>query len=195
MTCCLTAPRHNLNQCWLFISEVMWHSPESNFWAAVHATTLYNEFENYTGNYCHVCQDQWVDNDQNIVSEMCPRITYDVIDVTQAIREPKVNAIAWCPSFASALAFHFTWVWNVLHVRIPYRWFNVLCPCQCACKMIYRNTQMCTMDIILLYCHQTQHKMRLVILLRGCFTVQIFSFIIFAVAYFCNGKTLPILCW
>ena len=26
MTCCLTAPSHHLNQCWLIISEVQWHS-------------------------------------------------------------------------------------------------------------------------------------------------------------------------
>ena len=26
MTCCLTAPSHYLNQCWLIISEVQWHA-------------------------------------------------------------------------------------------------------------------------------------------------------------------------
>ena len=30
MACCLTAPSHYLNQCWL-ISKVQWHSPEGNF--------------------------------------------------------------------------------------------------------------------------------------------------------------------
>ena len=30
MTCCLTAPSHNLNQCWLIISKVRWHSYEVN---------------------------------------------------------------------------------------------------------------------------------------------------------------------
>ena len=29
MTCCLTAPSHYLNQCWLIISKVLWHSSES----------------------------------------------------------------------------------------------------------------------------------------------------------------------
>ena len=28
MACCLTAPSHYLNQCWLIISKVMWHSQE-----------------------------------------------------------------------------------------------------------------------------------------------------------------------
>ena len=28
MACCLMAPRHYLNQCWLIISKVLWHSSE-----------------------------------------------------------------------------------------------------------------------------------------------------------------------
>ena len=31
MACCLTAPSHYLNQCWLIISKVPWHSSECNF--------------------------------------------------------------------------------------------------------------------------------------------------------------------
>ena len=31
MACCLTAPSHYLNQCWLIISEVQRHSSEDNF--------------------------------------------------------------------------------------------------------------------------------------------------------------------
>ena len=31
MTCCLTAPSHYLNQCWLIISEVQWHSYQGSF--------------------------------------------------------------------------------------------------------------------------------------------------------------------
>ena len=31
MACCLMAPSHYLNQCWLMISEVLSHSPDSNF--------------------------------------------------------------------------------------------------------------------------------------------------------------------
>ena len=31
MTCCLTAPSHYLNQCWLIFKGALWHSPESNF--------------------------------------------------------------------------------------------------------------------------------------------------------------------
>ena len=31
MACCLMAPSHYLNQCWLIISEVWWHFSEDNF--------------------------------------------------------------------------------------------------------------------------------------------------------------------
>ena len=31
MACCLTAPSHYLNQCWLIISKVQWHASENNF--------------------------------------------------------------------------------------------------------------------------------------------------------------------
>ena len=31
MACCLMAPSHYLNQCWLIISEVQWHPSENNF--------------------------------------------------------------------------------------------------------------------------------------------------------------------
>ena len=31
MACCLMAPSHYLNQCWLIINRVKWHSPDGNF--------------------------------------------------------------------------------------------------------------------------------------------------------------------
>ena len=31
MACCLTAPSHYLNQCWLIISKVKWHSSKGKF--------------------------------------------------------------------------------------------------------------------------------------------------------------------
>ena len=31
MACCLKAPSHYFNQCWLIISKVQWHSSEGNF--------------------------------------------------------------------------------------------------------------------------------------------------------------------
>ena len=48
MACSMMAQSHFLNQCWLLISEVLWHFPESNFTASAQATMLHNKFENYT---------------------------------------------------------------------------------------------------------------------------------------------------
>ena len=47
MACCLMAPSHYLNQCWLITKGVLWHSPESNFTGNAQDITLKNEFENY----------------------------------------------------------------------------------------------------------------------------------------------------
>ena len=40
MACCLTAPSHHLNQCWLVIMKVKWHSSEGNFIRDTSATIL-----------------------------------------------------------------------------------------------------------------------------------------------------------
>ena len=47
MACCLTAPSHYLNQCWPMISEVLWHSPDSNFTENTEDIYRRNEFEIY----------------------------------------------------------------------------------------------------------------------------------------------------
>ena len=44
MACCLTAPSHYLNQCWLMISEVLWHSPDSIFKENTSDVYCWNEF-------------------------------------------------------------------------------------------------------------------------------------------------------
>ena len=36
MACCQMAPSHYLNQCWLIIKGVLWHSPQSNFTRSTH---------------------------------------------------------------------------------------------------------------------------------------------------------------
>ena len=47
MACCLTAPSHYLNQCWLIISKVLWHSSEGNFIRDTSATIHQSWLENY----------------------------------------------------------------------------------------------------------------------------------------------------
>ena len=60
MACCLTALSHYLHQCWVLISEVLWHSPKSNFRASARASVLYGEFENHTFNiFATTPRGQW----------------------------------------------------------------------------------------------------------------------------------------
>ena len=47
MACCLTAPSHYLNQCWLIISKVLWRSCEDNFTRDTSAINHHNKLENY----------------------------------------------------------------------------------------------------------------------------------------------------
>ena len=61
MACCLTAPSHYLNQCWLIISEVLLHSQESNFPGNTHDIYLSDVLENFI---CKIAatypRGQWV---------------------------------------------------------------------------------------------------------------------------------------
>ena len=63
MACCLTAPSHYLNQCWLIISKVHWHSSEGNFAKDTSAINHYNQLEN---NFFQISikstWDPWVNN-------------------------------------------------------------------------------------------------------------------------------------
>ena len=45
MACCLTAPNHYLNQCWLIIRGVMWHSSENSFAGIAQGINSGYEFE------------------------------------------------------------------------------------------------------------------------------------------------------
>ena len=61
MACCLTAPSHYLNQCWLIISDVLWYSPLSNLTVSARATILYNKFQKYIFKITATSpRDQWV---------------------------------------------------------------------------------------------------------------------------------------
>ena len=63
MACCLMAPSHFLNQCWLLISKVLWHLPENNFTMSTLATILYYEFENHTFKITSISpRDHWVNS-------------------------------------------------------------------------------------------------------------------------------------
>ena len=46
MACCLTAPSHYLNQCWLIIGEMPWHSSEGIIVRRCEDTIQWNKIEN-----------------------------------------------------------------------------------------------------------------------------------------------------
>ena len=63
MACCLMAPSHYLNQCWLLISEVLWLSPENNFTSCVPATIQHHAHDNYMFNIAATFpRRQWVNH-------------------------------------------------------------------------------------------------------------------------------------
>ena len=48
MACCLTAPSHYLNQCWLIIGMVQWHLYEGSFTRDTSTIDHLNQLENYS---------------------------------------------------------------------------------------------------------------------------------------------------
>ena len=56
MACCLTAARHYLNQCWLFVSDVFLYSPESNSRAMFPISILDGSLKTPTEGYSHNSQ-------------------------------------------------------------------------------------------------------------------------------------------
>ena len=46
MACCLTAPNHYLNQCWLIIGKIEWHSSKGKFTRDKSAINYWNYLEN-----------------------------------------------------------------------------------------------------------------------------------------------------
>ena len=47
MACCLSAPSHYLNQCWLIISKVLWHSSEDTITRRFEDTDQFSKIEDY----------------------------------------------------------------------------------------------------------------------------------------------------
>ena len=68
MACCLTAPSHYLNQCWLIATKVYWYSSEDNFTTDTPAISCQNYSENYSfkisfksprGQWVNLNEDLW----------------------------------------------------------------------------------------------------------------------------------------
>ena len=66
MACCLTAPSHYLNQCWLIISEVLWHSLSSQFnWKFSRYLTFIQVWKWSAWNYSCISANELMDRDLN----------------------------------------------------------------------------------------------------------------------------------
>ena len=61
MACCLAAPSHYLNQCWLIVSKVHWHSNEGNLTQDTLTTNHLYYLENYLSKFSFKSpRSQWV---------------------------------------------------------------------------------------------------------------------------------------
>ena len=74
MACCLMAPSHYLNQCWLIIHEGQWHSYQGNFTRDASTIIHQNLFENYMSKISFKFpRGQWV---KQQASSFCPVVNY-----------------------------------------------------------------------------------------------------------------------
>ena len=72
MACCLTAPSHYLNQCWLIIRGVLWHTSESSFAGIAQGIDSGYEFEkDILKNIFKSPRGQWVKIDSVITASQC----------------------------------------------------------------------------------------------------------------------------
>ena len=63
MACCLTAPSHYLNQCWLIIRKALWHSSKDIIIRRFEDTNQQNKIENYIFKITlRSPRGQWVNN-------------------------------------------------------------------------------------------------------------------------------------
>ena len=63
MACCLTAPSHYLNQCWLIIGKVQWHSSADYFTRYTSPINHHHQLENCLYQFSFKSpRDQWVNS-------------------------------------------------------------------------------------------------------------------------------------
>ena len=94
MACCLTAPSHYQNQCWLITTKDQWHSTVSNFTRNTSAINHQNELENYSKMSFKSPRDQWVNQGSllsGLSSYMLPKQNFPtqniiVIRIQQLLR-------------------------------------------------------------------------------------------------------------
>ena len=70
MACCLTAPIHYINQCWL-INKVQWHSSQCNFTRDASAISHWNYLENHLSKFLFKSPwDQWLNTYHSVFEKV-----------------------------------------------------------------------------------------------------------------------------
>ena len=131
MACCLTAPSHYLNQCWLIIRGVLWHTSESSFAGIAQGIDSGYEFEKYIlKNIFKSPRGQWV-------NEISLKIWIWSVGITPQHNTPYLDhddVIKWihCPRYWPFVwGIHrgpimpVTWSFDVFFdLRLNYGWVN-----------------------------------------------------------------------
>ena len=82
MACCLMAPSHYLNQCWLIINNVEWHSSKGKFTRDTSAINHWNYLENQVPKISFKFPwGQWVNNSLEDLKLTVPSKTAAVMPV------------------------------------------------------------------------------------------------------------------
>ena len=117
MTCCLTAPSHCLNQCWLIFCGVLYNSPEVNSTGNAYESNHYNAFENDTFKIkVTTPRGQWVNMDY-VKGDSLQSHTYhdfDEISVTDASEVVTliISGAASDDFFIKLTKFVFLWLYS-----------------------------------------------------------------------------------
>ena len=109
MACCLTAPSHYLNQCWLIIRGVLWHTSESSFAGIAQGIDSGYEFEkDILKNIFKSPRGQWVKKLHrahsaslaHCVVTPCHDLSHLLLDKMAAISQMSyINAFPWMKIF------------------------------------------------------------------------------------------------
>ena len=106
MACCLTAPSHYLNQCWLIINKVHWHSYKDNLTLDALAINHFYYLENHLSKFSfkspggqwikHDFSDTWTPSQMSThtyTDEKCPK-NLCVIQIAHGIQGHKIHNTA-----------------------------------------------------------------------------------------------------
>ena len=133
MACCLTAPSHYLNQCWLIVSEVQWQSPGSNFTRDISVMNHKNYIENYLSKLSLKSpRGQWVNHLHGTETERLPMwlpynksqlLTYwGLYKMVDILQTTFLNAFCWWGTTVFLVKFHKNVFQNPTSLYSKFHW-------------------------------------------------------------------------